>query len=115
MGIILLDLPLMLLGENGQIKKYQILLIALIKVARRKMMKSFFTILIPSVLGFFMTFALSIFFDFILFLYFLKIKNIDFKLTINYQETFVFSLKIMALIFLTSLLYVLVLKEKAVD
>lgn len=52
MGIILLDLPLMLLGENGQIKKYQILLIALIKVARRKMMKSFFTILIPSVLGF---------------------------------------------------------------
>ena len=71
--------------------------------------------LIPSVLGFFMTFALSIFFDFILFLYFLKIKNIDFKLTINYQETFVFSLKIMALIFLTSLLYVLVLKEKAVD
>lgn len=79
------------------------------------MMKSFFTILIPSVLGFFMIFALSIFFDFILFLYFLKIKNIAFKLTINYQETFVFSLKIMALIFLTSLLYVLVLKEKAVD
>lgn len=79
------------------------------------MMKRFITILIPSVLGFFMTFALSIFFDFILFLYFLKIKNIDFELAINYQEACVFSVKIMALIFLTSLLYVLVLKEKAVD
>ena len=115
MGIILLDLPLMLLGENGQIKKYQIRLIALIKVARRKNDEKLFYYFNPICIRFFMTFALSIFFDFILFLYFLKIKNIDFKLTINYQETFVFSLKIMALIFLTSLLYVLVLKEKAVD
>ena len=86
MGIILLDLPLMLLGENGQIKKYQILLIALIKVARRKNDEKLFYYFNPICIRFFMTFALSIFFDFILFLYFLKIKNIDFKLTINYAS-----------------------------
>ena len=53
MGIILLDLPLMLLGENGQIKKYQILLIALIKVARRKNDEKLFYYFNPICIRFF--------------------------------------------------------------